>query len=636
MVIMGSNDIRNIELMSAGLNLIGQAISIYDLDLRLRVSNVRFQKMFNLPRNLVTPGASFEHTIRYLVEIGEYGPVENKDDFVADKVRQALAFEPHYFERVRASGRSISVEGSPLPQGGWVAVYTDITAGKRAEALLRARSDLLSDQLLTHAADLAAANRELAATITALEETKRALTESEARSRLTAEMMPAHIAHLDASGRYTYSNRRLSNVLPGRPSDIVGLRMEDALGPYAYERIAPNLSKAYNGESTVFEFTEDVDSRRVRVVFTPDDSGGVYIMSMDITEETQARVALQQTQRRSVAAQVTSGLAHDFSNLLTIILGLQSRLEAMALSDDAAELVTATQKVARRGGRLLNRLADMTSARPPQLHPTDLHALLQDLKILSTPSLPRDVGLTIVDTTPDGLVLIDPGPMQDALLNLILNARDACGSHGQITISAHVAGDTWIEIVVSDTGSGFTETTLEQALDPFFTTKGRDGSGLGLPMVYDTVKRSGGDLRLSNDPTGARVTLRVPYRPAQVTSGGVALLVEDDLDVRRDIRNMLLSLGHPVIETAVADEATKLVSEVADIALVVSDVGLEGDKTGLDLYRSIARPELPFILMTALPLSDPLHQQARSLVPVLQKPFRKSDLASLIGQEQSA
>ena len=631
---MARDDSHNADRMTAGLNLIAQALSIYDSGLRLRVCNLRFHSMFDLPKHLVTPGARFDETVRYLVEAGEYGPVTDVDAFVDEKVSAALAFEPHYIERRRSNGRYISVEGSPLPQGGWVTVYTDITAAKRSEQLLRARSDALSDQLLKHAEDLAAANRELGATVTALEETKRALTEAEARSRLTTEMMPAHIAHVNAEGRYTYSNRRLNTILPGRPSDIVGLDIRDALGPRAYDKIAPHLERAYAGESPVFEFTEATVSRRVRCAFTPDGAGGVYIMSMDITEETQTRVALQQVKRRTVAAQVTSGLAHDFSNLLTIILGLQGRLAKMSLPEGGQDLVQATQKAARRGGRLLNRLADMTGAQALQLRPTDLHGLLQDLKTLATPSLPRDVGLSVIDTMPDGTVLLDPGPTQDALLNLILNARDACGSGGQITVSAHLIGKTWIEIVVSDTGPGFSETSLRHALDPFFTTKGRKGSGLGLPMVYDMVKRTGGDLRLSNDVTGARVTMRLPYRPASVSVGGVALLVEDNVEVRRDVRDILVSLGHPVLEAATVDEATRLATEIPDIALIVSDIGLEGNRNGLDLFDSLSRPDLPFILMTALPVSDPLHQRARSLAPVLQKPFRASDMEDLIRQDR--
>lgn len=616
-------------MTTAGLNLIGQALSIYDSELRLVVSNLRFQEMFDLPDHLVQPGAPFRDTIRFLAIRGEYGAAKDIEEMVAVRVEQALAFEPHYMERVRPNGQVVSIEGAPLPAGGWVAVYTDITGTRRVEDLLRARSKELSGQLLSHAEELSATNRKLAATITALEEAKRQLTEIEARTRMTTEMMPAHIAHLDVDGRYDYSNRRLSSVLPGRPSDIVGLHMSEALGASAFARVKPHLEQAYDGKPSVFEFTEDQDSRRIRASFTPDEAGGVYVMSVDITEETQARVALQQTRRRAMAAQMTSGLAHDFSNLLTIILGMQAKLEKMDLSEEATELVTATQQTARRGGQLLNRIADMTGNRTPQPQATDMRGLLEDLRILASPSLPRGVGLSVVSTLPDEALMLDPGMVQDALLNLVLNARDACGISGQITISTHAVGTIWVEITVSDTGPGFSADALDKALNPFFTTKGSKGSGLGLPMVYDTVKLAGGDLNLRNTPSGASVVLRLPYRPAPPVQTGMVLLVEDNDDLRSQFRDMLVDLKFTVIEATSADEASALAADVSDISLVLSDIRLEGAATGIDLLRRL--PEgLPCILMTSLPHGDPLFRDALALAPVLRKPFTRAQLSALI------
>ncbi len=619
-------------MTTAGLNLIGQALSIYDSNLKLVLSNRRFKEMFDLPDELVERGALFRDTIHFLASRGEYGDEESVEEMVNLRVEQALAFEPHYMERVRPNGQVISIEGAPLPQGGWVAVYTDITGTRRAENLLRARSEELSEQLLGHAEELSATNRKLAATIKALEEAKRELTEIEARTRMMTEMMPAHIAHLDSTGRYDYSNRRLSAVLPGRPSEILGLHISEALGAAAYRRVKAHLAKAYDGETSVFEFNEDQDSRRIRVSFTPDDAGGVYVMSVDITEETQARVVLQQTRRRAMAAQMTSGLAHDFSNLLTIILGMQSKLNKMDLSDEAHELVAATQQTARRGGQLLNRIADMTGNRTPHPQATDMKALLEDLRILASPSLPRGVGLSVVNTLPDRALMLDPGMVQDALLNLVLNARDACGSSGQITISAHTIGEIWVEITVSDTGPGFTPEALEKALNPFFTTKGSDGSGLGLPMVYDTVKLAGGDLNLKNTPSGASVVLRLPYRPAPPVQDGLVLLVEDSEDLRGQFRDMLVELGFAVIEANSVDEALALINSVEDISLVLSDIRLEGSGTGLDILRQV-KPGLPCILMTSLPSSDPLYQRALALAPVLRKPFSQAQLSALIQTE---
>lgn len=226
-------------MTTAGLNLIQQALTIYDADLDLAVCNRRFQEMFDLPDRLVTPGAHFEDTIRFLAERGDYGEVTDLDRFVADRVETARAFEPHYMERTRANGRTISVEGSPLPQGGWVTVYTDISRAKQQEALLAARSEELSDRLVTYSDDLAAANRQLESTIIALEEAKRQASEAEARMRLTTEMVPAHIAHVGPDRRYTYSNRRLSLVMPGSTADPVGLAPADALGDETFANIAP-------------------------------------------------------------------------------------------------------------------------------------------------------------------------------------------------------------------------------------------------------------------------------------------------------------------------------------------------------------------------------------------------------------
>lgn len=619
----------------AGLNLIQQALSIYDNDLKLVVANSRFSEMFDLPEHLVTQGASFEDTIRFIAQRGEYGDVGDIDSFVKERVDRALAFEAHYLERQRENGRWISIEGSPLPDGGWVAVYTDITRTKRQEDLLRGHSEELSDQLLQYAEELSATNRELEATVTALEETKRQLIASEARMRMTAEMMPAHIAHVGPDRLYTYSNRRLSAVMPGRSSNIIGQHIRDALGESAYVAIKPHLEEAFGGKASVFEFNDHVSARRIRVAFTPDSEGGsqrgVYILSMDVTEETQTRVALQHTRRREIAAQMTSGLAHDFSNLLTIILGMQSKLQKMELTQDATELVEATLAASHRGGTLLNRIADMTGHRAPELQATDMDAFLNDLQTLANPTLTQEISLTITNTIPDTRLMVDPGMLQDSLVNLILNARDACDGKGEIEIDASIVKDTWLQLRVCDTGTGFSDEALKRALDPFFTTKGGEGSGLGLAMVYDMTKLAGGEVRLENTRKGGCVTLRLPLRFARTdTTPGLVLLVEDSLDLRGLIRDMLIDMGHSVIEAASVDEARTLLAEIPDISILLSDISLEGETTGVDLIRSLPADAVPFFLMTSLAQTHPLYIEGAARAPILQKPFSAEQLDALL------
>jgi signal transduction histidine kinase len=614
----------------AGLNLIGQALTIYDQDLRLVICNTPFQTIFGLPTALVTPGATFRDTIAHLAERGEYGEVTDVEAFVLERIEQARAFKPHYMERTRANGRTISVEGSPLAEGGWVTVYTDISATKAQETLLRARSDALSDQVLAHTEKLSQTNRELAAMITTLEETKRQLTASEARARLTTEMMPAHIAHVDPNGYYTYSNQRLSTIIPNRPPEILGRHIRTVLGSDNHDKILEALTTAYDGAPAVQEFTDPATARRIRTAFTPDRVGGVYILSMDVTEETQTRAALQQTHRRALAAQITSGLAHDFSNLLTIILGLQSRLGRLpTLPADAARLIEGTLAAARRGGTLLSSIAQISDPRSLRPTATDVSALMQDLVTLAEPTLPDGTQL-VLHASDIGPVLLDRGMLQDGLLNLILNARDAMGTGGVITLNVRRVHDTWIEFQVKDTGPGFSEAALKQGLDPFFTTKGSEGSGLGLPMVYDMTKLAGGDLRLGNTDTGAQVTLRLPFRAAVPATTGLALLVEDRDDLRALFRDMLMTLGHSVIEAASADEASALLADLSDIVLILSDLQLEGEATGTDLAKRLGPNSPPLILMTSLLPDAPLFLEAQKHAPVLRKPFSADDLVALI------
>jgi signal transduction histidine kinase len=632
---------RTQALMTAGLNLIQQALSIYDSDLRLAACNRRFQEMFDLPGDLVAPGARFEDTIRFLVRRGEYGAVADEEEAVRARVEVARRFQPHYMERTRANGRTISVEGTPLPEGGWVSVYTDITPTKQHEALLRARSEELSDQLIAHAEELAAANRELAATNAALEEASRELAAIEARTRLTAEMMPAHIAHVDEERRYTYSNRRLSSVMPGRPREIVGRPIAETLGGAAYARIAPHLDAAFAGRESVFEFTDEISARRIRVAFTPDrrESGieGVYILSMDVTEEAQARAALQQTRRREMAAQLTSGLAHDFSNLLTIVLGSQARLAEMTLPAEARPHIDATLAAARRGGTLLERLSQLTGARDWRPEPCATEDFLADLDVLARAVLPGGVTLTIRNALPGERLMLDPGLLQDALLNLILNARDACGPEGRIGVTLSALQGTWAEFAVTDTGPGFSDAALHRGFEPFYTTKGAEGSGLGLAMVYDMAKLAGGRVVLGNTFSGARVALRLPLRTAPAEAAGrLVLLVEDSAEVRATIRDMLTELGHAVAEAASAAEARTLLETLPEIGAVLTDLTLEGEETGLDLAESLGPGGPPVWIMTALPADDPRHRAARARWPVLAKPFSAAHLAQTLDAGRAA
>lgn len=607
------------DMTQSGLNLIGQALSIFDADLRLAVSNRQYQAMFNLPDELVQPGTGFEETIRHIVHRGEYGPQDDPEAAVASRVAQARTFQPHYFERQRANGRWIAVEGAPLSQGGWITVYTDITETKRQEALLRARSEELSEQVLDHAERLASTNRELAATNAALQEAQRVLTETEARTRQVTEMVPAHIAHLDTNYRYTFSNRQQPTVFPGSTGRVIGRTVEEALGAETFATLRPWIDRAMAGESQVFEMTHKPSGHRIRIALTPDRMGqGVYVLSTDVSAEVQAREALTHASKRNLAAQLTSGMAHDFGNLLTIILGLQARLDAMSLPDGADADVQATLAAARRGAALLERLSEISGAREMSLQPVDMPNLLREVAALARPSLGEGVALSLTVDLPGKPLLLDSGALQDSLLNLILNANAAMEGPGDITLSAGLSGE-WVEITVTDTGTGFSEEALKRATEPFFSTKQGQGSGLGLSMVYDQTKLVGGTMRLENTASGARVTLRLPFR---AVSRQMILLVEDDDVIRTQVRGQLTGLGHAVIEAASLTEA-RAMTDLPGLTLILTDIQL-GDGLGLDLNDS----RLPVLFMTSLPPGDATRDAVSG--PVLTKPFTTARLATAL------
>lgn len=611
----------------SGLDLIKQAISIYDSELRLTVCNSQFRTMFDLPSDYAKPGASFQDTIRHLALRGDYGPVDDIEEFVEEKVALALAFQPHYVERDRADGTTISVEGSPLRQGGWVTVYTDITEIKQQERALRARSQNLSQELLDRSEALATTNRSLGALVTALEAAKEELTTSQEQLALTHAMTPAHIARVDRSGVYTYTNGKLPTVLPGRGTDLVGQHFSDVLGAEVWKIITGNFQKTLSGEETVMEFEDPGTGRFVRLAMTPDrsDDGevlGAYLLSTDATEEVIARTALGHARRRELAAQITSGMSHDFANLLTVVLGQQARLDSLAhLSPEVAKISATIKTAALRGGQLIEALNRLDPQRPLAPVPVALGRFVQDLSRLASAAVGAGIDLQVQSSLSDTHLIFDPGYAQDALLNLVLNAAEASSGRGAITITLGRSGPKTLEMRVTDTGPGFTPEALEKGLMPFFSTKGgKPGRGLGLPTAFDFAKSSGGKLRFANAPGGgAEVSMTIPYIVARALAPGMVLLVEDNLALRETIRSYLRDMDQSVIEAASVAEARQLVG-IPDLTRVVTDLVLAGPETGTTLAREIA-PRLPVLIMTGLPEADPRRQDAARDFTVLQKPF---------------
>ncbi len=633
------------DFLQSGLNLIDQAISIFDRDLRLAAWNTRFVTLFNLPQRLAVRGQSFEAIIRFLIEAGEYGQIDNIDQYVAERLDQARAFEPHYFERQRDNGAIISVEGHPLTKGGWVTVYTDISQTKAKERLLESRTQDLHGQVSIYAADLSSTNRELKASIAALEETKRQLMASEERMRMAFDYAPAHIAQISPERRYIYSNGGLSRLLPDMPGDIVGRSVAEVLGQSSFDRVAPAIDRAFDGQTQIVEFTHEADGKRLRVAFTPVQEAGrttaVNALTLDITEETISRAMIAQANRRATAAMMVSGLAHDFSNLLLIIQAAQNEL----LKAHDLDAVEVTLRAAERGRELIARISKMTAGGSGKPERTDLVAVLKELDYLVRPLLSADLRLVIQTHEEAVYVLLDRGYLVDCLINLVINAQHAIEGRnrnevagaalatGEIVFDLRMEGQR-AHLQVRDTGEGFSPEALAHGFEPFFTTRSETGSGLGLSSVFDLSHQAGGSARLSNQPSGgAQVDIFLPAERGAGSGagaqGGPVLLVENDSLLRAEERQVIRQLGYQVLEASNGHEALALLAS-QNFGFIVSDLDLGQGPDGLAVAQQGEEQGIPGIIISALPASSPQRQAAEGRYAFISKPLNAAGLAATV------
>ena len=203
---------RTMEWLVSGLNLLEQGITIFDADLRLVHGNRTFLRLYDLPDSYCAPGTTFEPINRFLAEQGDFGPGD-VDELVRERVERAQAFEDHYLERVRPNGTVLGVEGHALANGGWVAVYTDITSKKNTEALLRERADRLSHSLLGALRAAGGDQPRIGRGQPGAGGGERQLAGSESRMRTITHSVPAHIAFIDRDMVYRFSNNKLADML---------------------------------------------------------------------------------------------------------------------------------------------------------------------------------------------------------------------------------------------------------------------------------------------------------------------------------------------------------------------------------------------------------------------------------------
>lgn len=653
---------RRNESLQAGLDLIHQGFTLIDEDLKLVAWNRAFLELLGFPEAMGYEGAPFESFMRYNAERGEYGEGD-RDQYVTERMEAAKAFSTHDIERTRPNGTVLRIHGVPVPGHGFVTLYSDVTQQRQAERLILEQNAHLESRVTERTAELTTANEQLREALRLNNQFAHSLQRSEGQMRLITDSIPALVAYFDASLSYGYINRGyqewfgLDTLHPEHAS------ARQFLGADTYSRIKPHIKKALQGESVTFEYevaTLRGIQRLARTSLIPevnsqDQVVGCFELTFDITEQRRAHDMLVQAQKMEALGQLTGGLSHDFNNILTVILGnLGALAEQADIQHHVGEYIQPAIDAAKRGSDLIRGLLSFSRQQTMEVTHVEVGSLIAEVDKLVRHTLPDTLRLQLtLDTAPVHCKL-DAHQFQNALLNLILNAKDATESKGHIAIhcSAHSVNASLAEkinlnagdyacISVRDDGCGMDSATRTRVFEPFFTTKPMgQGSGLGMSMVYGFAHQSGGSVEVCSEPgKGTQVTVWLPIQPplaplvlpTQPTTlapplrfEGLALLVEDDASVRKIVRRQLLDIGYSVVEAENGAEALALLNQTQGIRLVLSDVVMPGALNGFQVAsHALQKGHIPHVVLMSgyVPDAEPI-----AGVPLLKKPFTREQL----------
>ena len=383
-----------------------------------------------------------------------------------------------------------------------------------------------------------------------------------------------------------------------------------------------------------------------------------------IAERERVEGVLRQAQKMEAMGQLTGGIAHDFNNLLQVIMGNLEVLQRRKLvtSDDAARMIASARRGAERAATLTQRLLAFARRQPLDPKPFDVNKLVNGMSELLHRTLGEAIRIETVQAGGIWRVHADANQLENALLNLAVNARDAMDSGGKLTIETanvllderyadanEIPAGQYVMIAVSDTGQGMTGEVAAKAFEPFFTTKDvGKGSGLGLSQVYGFIKQSGGHAKIYSEPgQGTTIKLYLPRfaqgddteaaAPSPASPQGQAdrliLVVEDDEDVRAHGVAMLKELGYAVIEAADGAEALRALEANREVRLLFTDVGLPGRLNGRQLADEARRrnPTLEVLFTTGYARNAIVHHgRLDPGVDLITKPFTFTALASKV------
>lgn len=395
------------------------------------------------------------------------------------------------------------------------------------------------------------------------------------------------------------------------------------------------------------------DKRTIELRFSPVPGRGMVNVVLDRTERKGLEEALVHGQKMNAVGQLTGGLAHDFNNLLAVIIG---SLELTSPDSPDAPRIARSLKAAERGAQLTQRL--LAFSRKQALNPraVQLKTLLENLVELMRHSLPATLKLELEAQQPAWPAWIDVNQLENAIINLVMNARDAMeGRSGIIKLRTWnqrvTRGDgrrhDMATLEVIDSGCGMSDDVKAHVFEPFFTTKQTgEGSGLGLSMVYGFVRQSGGRVQIDTLPgRGTTVRLQLPRArqaardlelPAAIpdapSQDELVLLLEDEADVRQTLCEQLHQLGYITLEAQTVEEAINLLDNVDEIGILISDLMLPGGVSGADVlhYAALHHPHITSLLISGQDLRAAQDPALQPDVELLRKPFTQRQLAQAL------
>ncbi|MCS7178840.1 MAG: GAF domain-containing protein [Anaerolineae bacterium] len=486
-----------------------------------------------------------------------------------------------------------------------------------------------------------------------------ALAAQEARLSALVERLPEGVLLLDGDHRILLTNPAAQEMLPvltdAHPGDVLthlaGRPLEEFL-------VAP----PGNGwHEVVLSHLRRTFQMAARPVSGIGPSGGWVLVVREVTQERFLQAQLEQQERLAAVGQLASGIAHDFNNLLTtIILYAQMALEHPRLPSDLSQFLRVIIGESQQATQLVQQVLDFSRRAPMEARPMDLAPFLKELTKVLERTIPESIRLRLVTGAGPFLIRGDPARLQQAVINMVLNARDAMPQGGEVRLGlsrltvgwedqpplAGMEAGEWVCLEIADTGTGIPPEVLPHIFEPFFTTKPRGlGTGLGLAQVYGIVQQHGGHIGVETE-VGKGTTFRV-YLPLLVEEvslpepaaegllhagrGETILLVEDHATLRAAGREILQRLGYRVLEAANGWEALEVYA-AERVDLVLTDVVMPG-MSGAALVEALRRqnPEVKIIAVTGYG-EDPEveHIRQAGVLEVVRKPFEVERLAEMV------